>query len=86
MGSSARTRAGLLAKARAIADEMGWEFEHRPVGYGDLETRLVELMRNGVQLSPKQLTVLILNSSVAGNGIRLIPAYGQIDISGGILK
>ena len=37
----------LLAKARAIADSMGWEFEHRPVGYGDLETRLVELMKNG---------------------------------------
>ena len=37
----------LLAKAKTIADSMGWEFEHRPVGYGDLETRLVELMRNG---------------------------------------
>lgn len=37
----------LLAKARTLADQMGWEFEHRPVGYGDLETRLVELMRNG---------------------------------------
>jgi hypothetical protein len=37
----------LIAKAQAIADQMGWEFEHRPVGYGDLETRLVELMRNG---------------------------------------
>jgi hypothetical protein len=36
----------LLAKAKTIADSMGWEFEHRPVGYGDLETRLVELMRN----------------------------------------
>jgi hypothetical protein len=39
----------LLAKAQAIADQMGWEFEHRPVGYGDLETRLVELMRDGAQ-------------------------------------
>jgi hypothetical protein len=38
---------GALAKAKAIADSMGWEFEHRQVGYGDLETRLVELMRNG---------------------------------------
>lgn len=38
----------LMAKARAIADQMGWEFEHRPVGYGDLETRLVELMQPGV--------------------------------------
>ncbi len=37
----------LLAKAKSIADDMGWSFEHRPVGYGDLETRLVELMRNG---------------------------------------
>jgi hypothetical protein len=39
----------LMAKAQSIADQMGWEFEHRPVGYGDLETRLVELMRNGVE-------------------------------------
>ena len=35
-------------KAKTIADSMGWAFEHRPVGYGDLETRLVELMRDGV--------------------------------------
>ena len=34
----------LLAKARAIADSMGWAFEHRRVGYGELETRLVALM------------------------------------------
>jgi hypothetical protein len=34
----------LLAKARAIADSMGWTFEHRVVGYGELEGRLVELM------------------------------------------
>ena len=34
----------LLLKGQAIADSMGWEFEHRPVGYGELETRLVELM------------------------------------------
>jgi hypothetical protein len=34
----------LLAKARAIADSMGWVFEHRRVGYGELETRLVALM------------------------------------------
>lgn len=34
----------LLAKAQAIADSMGWEFEHRPVGYGELETRLMTLM------------------------------------------
>ena len=39
----------LVAKARTIADQMDWEFEHRPVGYGDLETRLVELMRNGAK-------------------------------------
>lgn len=39
----------LLAKAKSIADQMGWEFEHRPVGYGELETRLVELMGNGVE-------------------------------------
>lgn len=36
--------AKLLAKAKTIADSMGWEFEHRPVGYGELETRLVTLM------------------------------------------
>lgn len=34
----------LLAKAQAVADSMGWTFEHRPVGYGELETRLVRLM------------------------------------------
>ena len=34
----------LLAKARAIAAEMGWEFEHRHTGYGALETRLIELV------------------------------------------
>ncbi len=34
----------LLAKGQAIADSMGWRFEHRPVGYGALETRLVALM------------------------------------------
>ena len=34
----------LLAKAQAIATSMGWEFEHRQVGYGELETRLVALM------------------------------------------
>ncbi len=37
----------LLAKAKAIADQMGWEFEHRPIGYGELETRLIDLMQNG---------------------------------------
>jgi hypothetical protein len=37
----------LLAKAQAIAAAMGWEFEHRPVGYGELETRLVTLMSDG---------------------------------------
>jgi len=34
----------LIAKAQAIADSMGWKFEHRPVGYGELETRLVAFM------------------------------------------
>ena len=34
----------LLAKAQTIANTMGWEFEHRPVRYGELETRLVNLM------------------------------------------
>lgn len=34
----------LLTKAQVIADSMGWEFEHRPVGYGELETRLMTLM------------------------------------------
>ncbi|HXW00064.1 MAG TPA: DUF1638 domain-containing protein [Anaerolineae bacterium] len=34
----------LLAKAQAIAASMGWEFEHRHVRYGELETRLVNLM------------------------------------------
>lgn len=37
----------LIAKARSIADSMGWEFEHRHVGYGDLETRLVAFMTDG---------------------------------------
>lgn len=34
----------LLAKAQAIAVSMGWAFEHCPVGYGELETRLIALM------------------------------------------
>lgn len=34
----------LIAKAQTIADSMGWEFQHRPVGYGELESRLVDLM------------------------------------------
>jgi hypothetical protein len=34
----------LLAKGQAIAATMGWHFEHRPVGYGALEERLVALM------------------------------------------
>ena len=36
----------LLTKGQTIAHSMGWEFEHRPVGYGALETRLVTLMAN----------------------------------------
>jgi hypothetical protein len=36
----------LLAKAQAIAGAMGWAFEHRPVGYGELESRLIALMEN----------------------------------------
>lgn len=36
----------LLAKAQAIAASMGWGFEHRPVGYGELEERLVALMNS----------------------------------------
>lgn len=34
----------LIKKAQAIAASMGWSFEHRYVGYGELETRLVDLM------------------------------------------
>ena len=34
----------LVAKAQTIARTMGWTFEHRRVGYGELETRLVALM------------------------------------------
>jgi hypothetical protein len=37
----------LLAKAQTIANSMGWEFEHRPVGYGQLETRLISLINDG---------------------------------------
>ncbi|MBE7469732.1 MAG: hypothetical protein DPW09_28010 [Anaerolineae bacterium] len=36
----------LLAKAQAIAASMDWEFEHRAVGYGELEERLVALMNS----------------------------------------
>lgn len=39
----------LLAKARGIANTMGWVFEHRPVGYGELEARLVVLMNDQVE-------------------------------------
>ncbi|RME69925.1 MAG: DUF1638 domain-containing protein [Chloroflexi bacterium] len=34
----------LLQKAQSIASAMGWDFEHRHTGYGDLETRLKKLM------------------------------------------
>ncbi len=34
----------LISKAQAIATSMGWTFEHHPVGYGALETRLIKLM------------------------------------------
>lgn len=36
----------LLAKGQAIANAMGWRFEHRPVGYGELETRLKALVED----------------------------------------
>ncbi len=32
---------GLVAEAAAAADRLGLAFEHRPVGYGDLETAVV---------------------------------------------
>ena len=35
----------LLAKGQQIANSMGWTFEHRHTGYGELETRLVEFMQ-----------------------------------------
>lgn len=34
----------LINKAQTIAQSMGWAFEHRHVGYGELETRLINLM------------------------------------------
>ncbi|MCB0196375.1 MAG: DUF1638 domain-containing protein [Anaerolineae bacterium] len=34
----------LINKAQTIATSMGWTFEHRHVGYGELETRLVNLI------------------------------------------
>lgn len=34
----------LIEKAQSIANSMGWDFEHRQVGYGELETRLINLM------------------------------------------
>lgn len=34
----------LVAKAQAIADSMGWTFEHRHTGMGSLELRLIDLM------------------------------------------
>lgn len=36
----------LLTKAQAIATDMGWTFEHRHTEYGELETRLVNLMQS----------------------------------------
>ena len=45
--SQAPTEA-LIKKAQAIADSMGWAFEHRRVGYGELETRLIGLMHKAV--------------------------------------
>jgi hypothetical protein len=37
----------LLSKARAIAEEMGWSFEHRHTGVSVLEERLAQLMGEG---------------------------------------
>ncbi len=34
----------LVAKAQTIANSMGWSFEHRPTGFGELEVRLINLM------------------------------------------
>jgi hypothetical protein len=39
----------LLAKAGRIAESMGWEFEHRAVGYGELESRLVALLADQIE-------------------------------------
>lgn len=33
----------LMVKAKAAADELGLEFEHRPVGYGVLETEIAKM-------------------------------------------
>ncbi len=46
----------LLDKGQTIASAMGWTFEHRPVGMGDLETRLVALMNQG-QTSQEGISV-----------------------------
>jgi len=35
----------LVDRAKAAASRLGLEFEHRPVGYGDLATSLVEISR-----------------------------------------
>ncbi len=35
----------LINRAKAAASRLGLEFEHRPVGYGDLATSLVEISR-----------------------------------------
>lgn len=39
----------LIAKAQEIADDLGLELEVRPVGYGDLERRLVAIMEGKPQ-------------------------------------
>jgi hypothetical protein len=36
----------LLARAEAAADRLGLNFEHRPVGYGELEPAMVEFVTN----------------------------------------
>jgi hypothetical protein len=37
----------LVEKAREAAARLGLDFEHHPVGYGDLQTALVHLVRGG---------------------------------------
>ncbi len=41
---SQRPTPKLLIRAKTIADTLGLTFEHRPVGYGELENRLVSLL------------------------------------------
>jgi hypothetical protein len=55
---SQRATPDLIARSEAAAERLGLDFEHRPVGYGDLEPALRNVaLRRGDQLLPMPVPV-----------------------------